>query len=228
MGAGNADSPGWQQVQILVRSDILMAADKKRLDISETCNRALAGHLGIAYAPAGPDKKKASRVIIAQPAAPAHPKVPAVPPAPVINAEDPTVPGKVIKEHKEKKAAPAAKPPTVPAPEPAVTKKAPQPAAPAAPPAPALAPKGKKAAKGGRKEDAIKKFIGTKIARETEEGPDAIIAKDELYERFGRWCRDHDYAVPDRRAFTVALKNKYAFGERTVGGVPSWYGIRIK
>ncbi|MDD4484818.1 MAG: hypothetical protein PHD55_10700, partial [Methanoregula sp.] len=111
MGAGNADSPGWQQVQILVRSDILAAADKKRLDISETCNRALAGHLGIAYAPAGPDKKKASRVIIAQPAAPAHPKEPAVPPAPVINAEDPTVPGKVIKEHKEKKAAPAAKPP---------------------------------------------------------------------------------------------------------------------
>jgi len=74
MGAGNADSPGWQQVQILVRSDILMAADKKRLDISETCNRALAGHLGIAYAPAGPDKKKASRVIIAQPTAPAASK----------------------------------------------------------------------------------------------------------------------------------------------------------
>lgn len=226
MSAGNADSPGWQQVQILVRSDILAAADKKRLDISETCNRALAGHLGIAYAPAGPDKKKASRVIIAQPAAPAHPKEPAVPPAPVINAEDPTVPGKVIKEHKEKKAAPAAKPPAVPAPEPAVPKKAPQPAAPAASPAPA--PKGKKAAKGGRKEDAIKKFVSTKIARETEESPDAIVSKDELYERFGRWCREHDYAVPDRRAFTIALKNKYAFGERTIGGVPSWYGIRIK
>jgi len=226
MGAGNADSPGWQQVQILVRSDILAAADKKRLDISETCNRALAGHLGIAYAPAGPDKKKASRVIIAQPAAPAHPKEPAVPPAPVINAEDPTAPGKVIKEHKEKKAAPAAKPPAVPAPEPAVPKKAPQPAAPAASPAPA--PKGKKAAKGGRKEDAIKKFVSTKITRETEEGPDAIVSKDELYERFGRWCREHDYAVPDRRAFTIALKNKYAFGERTIGGVPSWYGIRIK
>ncbi|MFA5253143.1 MAG: hypothetical protein WC367_00560 [Methanoregula sp.] len=226
MSAGNADSPGWQQVQILVRSDILAAADKKRLDISETCNRALAGHLGIAYAPAGPDKKKASRVIIAQLAAPAHPKEPAVPPAPVINAEDPTVPGKVIKEHKEKKAAPAAKPPAVPAPEPAVPKKAPQPAAPAASPAPA--PKGKKAAKGGRKEDAIKKFVSTKIARETEESPDAIVSKDELYERFGRWCREHDYAVPDRRAFTIALKNKYAFGERTIGGVPSWYGIRIK
>lgn len=227
MGAGKADSPGWQQVQILVRSDILVAADKKRLDISETCNRALAGKLGMAYIPSSePQKKKPSRVIIAQPAAPVHPAPLAAPPSPVINAEDPTVPGKVLKEHKEKKAAPAAKPPAVPVPEPAVPKKVPQPVAPAAPPAPA--PKGKKAAKGGRKEDAIKKFVSTKIARETEEGPDAIIAKDELYERFGRWCRDHDYAVPDRRSFTVALKNKYAFGERSIGSVPSWYGIRIK
>lgn len=224
MGAGDADRPGWQQVQVLVRSDILAAADKHRLDISDTCNRALAGKLGIAYDPAVPEKKKAARVIIAQTAASAHPVKPAVPPAPVINAEDPAVPGRVIKEHKEKKTAPAAKPPAVPVPEPAAPKKAPQPA----PPAPAPAPAGKKAARPGKKEDAIKKFVSTKIARETEEGPDAIIGKDELYERFGRWCRDHDYPLPEKRTFAVALKNKYAFGERTIGGVPSWYGIRVK
>jgi len=226
MGGGDADNPGWQQVQILVRLDILKSADKSRLDISDTCNRALAVKLGIAYDPAAPEKKKAARVIIAQPGAPAHPVKPAVPPAPVINAEDPTVPGKVIKEHKEKKAVPAAQPPAVP--EPAAAKKAPQPAAPAPAPAPIPGPAGKKAAKGSKKEDAIKKFVGTKIARETEEGPDALIGKDELYERFVRWCREHDHAVPDKRAFAVALKNKYAFGERTIGGVPSWYGIRIK
>ncbi|WP_292369781.1 hypothetical protein [Methanoregula sp. UBA64] len=225
MGAGDTDRPGWQQVQVLVRSDILKSADKNRLDISDTCNRALAIKLGIAYDPAVPEKKKAARVIIAQTAAPVHPPRQAVPPAPVINAEDPSVPGKVIKEHKEKKAAPAVKPPVVPVPEPAAVKKAPQPVS---APAPAPAPAGKKAAKGSKKEDTIKKFVSTKIARETEEGPDAIIGKDELYERFGRWCRDHDYPLPEKRAFAVALKNKYAFGERTIGGVPSWYGIRVK
>ena len=47
----------------------------------------------------------------------------------------------------------------------------------------------------GRKEDAIKRFVSTRIVRETEESPDAIIAKDELYQLFERWCRDHDYAA---------------------------------
>ena len=92
--------------------------------------------------------------------------------------------------------------------------------------APGPAPKtGRK----GKKEDAIKRFVSTRIVRETEESPDAIIAKDELYQLFERWCRDHDYAaIPDRRVFFVALKNKYALAERSVAGVPSWISIRIK
>ena len=86
-----------------------------------------------------------------------------------------------------------------------------------------------KTGRKGKKEDAIKRFVSTRIVRETEESPDAIIAKDELYQRFERWCRDHDYAaIPDRRVFFVALKNKYALAERSVGGVPSWISIRIK
>jgi len=218
MGAGKPAGTGGQQVRIMVRSDILSAAERNGLDIGEVCNRALAGRLGIAYA-AEPPEKKAPPDIVAQPAVPPRTAQPPAPPSPVINAEDPTMPGKVIRERKEKKAAPVQ--------EPAARKKAPLPVAPAAPPAPV--PKGKKAAKGSKKEDAIKKFVSTKIARETDESPETIVAKDDLYERFGRWCRDHDYAtVPDRRAFTIALKNKYAFGERTVGGVPSWYGIRVK
>lgn len=222
MGAGKPAGTGGQQVRIVVRSDILAAAERNGLDIGEVCNRALAGCLGIAYTPEL-QKKKATEDSIAQPAVPRRTAPPPAPPSPVINAEDPTVPGKVIKERKEKKVAPAVKPQAAPVQEPVVPKKAPQPAA------PAPASREKKAARPVKKEDAIKKFVSTKIARETEESPDAIIAKDELYERFGRWCRDHDYAtVPDRRAFTIALKNKYAFGERTVGGVPSWYGIRVK
>jgi hypothetical protein len=222
MGAGKPAGTGGQQVRIVVRSDILAAAERDGLDIGDVCNRALAGCLGIAYPP-GPHKTKAPGDRIVQPAVPSRTAQPPAPPSPVINAEDPTVPGKVIKERKEKKAAPAVKPQPAPVPAPETPQKAPQPAT------PAPVSKGKKAARPVKKEDAIKKFVGTRVVRETEESPEAIVAKDELYERFGRWCRDHEYAtVPDRRAFTVALKNKYAFGERTVGGVPSWCGIRIK
>ena len=50
-----------------------------------------------------------------------------------------------------------------------------------------------------------------RIIRETEESPDTIIAKDELYQRFERWYRDHNYVtIPERRVFFVTLKNKYA------------------
>ena len=129
---------------------------------------------------------------------------------------------KSTREKKERKAHAAAKlqaPPEEPALSP--------PGAPVLPPvAPGPAPKtGRK----GKKEDAIKRFVSTRIVRETEESPDAIIAKDELYQLFERWCRDHDYAaIPDRRVFFVALKNKYALAERSVAGVPSWISIRIK
>jgi len=158
MGAGNADSPGWQQVQILVRSDILMAADKKRLDISETCNRALAGHLGIAYAPAGPDKKKASRVIIAQPAATRASKSAGRSPGAGDKRRGPHGPGKGHKRAQGKESGAGSKTPGGSGyRNPRIPKKVPQPAAPAAPPAPALASKGKKAAKGGRKEDCNQK-----------------------------------------------------------------------
>ena len=219
MGMGTSAGTGWRQTTVLIRSDIVAAADREHLDISDECNRALAKHLGIEYQPLRKTVVKESpRVIIAPDAAPGvrAARVPAAPP--VINAEDPTVPGKVMKEKKERKA-PAVAKPQVPPQEPAVTPE------PAAVPARAVPKTGKKA----KKEDAIKRFVSTLIVRETEESPDAIIAKDELYQRFERWCRDHDYAtIPDRRAFTVALKNKYALAERTIGGVPSWISIRIK
>ena len=219
MAAGKTNGPGWQQVPVLLRSDLVAAAEGKRLDISEECNRALAARLGIAYRPpAKVPAPVASRVIVAPDAAPVSPPAP-VAAAPVINAEDPTVPGKVLREKKEKK------PPVAPQPREPVPAKSAAPVPPVAVPA-------KPAAKGrgkGRKGDAIQRFVSTRIVREAEEGPDAIIAKDELYQRFERWCRDQDYtAIPDRRVFSVALKNKYAFPERTVGGAPSWIGLRLR
>jgi hypothetical protein len=223
MGAGKSAGTGWQQTPVLIRSDIIAAAEREHLDISDACNRALAGQLGIDYHPGKKTvPEKASRVIIAPDAqlADRAARAPAAPP--VINAEDPSVPGKVLKEKKERKAPSVTKqpaPPQEPAPQRLV--------APALPAQPAAVPQ--KTGKKGKKEEPIKRFVSTLVVRETEESPDAIIAKDELYQRFERWCRDHDYAtIPDRRAFTVALKNKYALAERTVGGVPNWIGIRIK
>jgi membrane-associated protease RseP (regulator of RpoE activity) len=219
MGAGKITKPGWQQVPVLFRSDIVAAAEGKHLDIGDECNRALAARLGMTYrAPVQVPALTAPRVIVAPDSAPASHPAPAGR-EPVINAEDPTVPGKVLREKKERKA-PVAPQPREPAPS-----KSPAPTPQETPPA-------KPAAKGkgrGRKGDAIQRFVSTRIVREAEEGPDAIMAKDELYERFERWCRDQGYAaIPERRVFSVALKNKYAFTERTVGGIPTWVGLRLK
>jgi hypothetical protein len=223
MGAGKSAGTGWQQTPVLIRSDIIAAAEREALDIGEECNRALAKRLGIEYRAlpkTGPAEM--TRVIIAPDAVSSGQAARAPAALPVINAEDPTVPGKVLKEKKEKKA-PAVTKPQAPPQEPAM----PHPVAPA--PSAAREDALPKINKKGKKEDPIKRFVSTRIVRETEESPDAIIAKDELYQRFERWCRDHSYAtIPERRVFTVALKNKYALAERTVGGVPSWTSIRIK
>ena len=223
MGAGKSAGTGWQQTPVLIRSDIIAAAEREHLDISDACNRALAKHLGIEYNPLKKTVPEvSSKVIIAPDPAPADRKDRSPAALPVINAEDPTVPGKVMKEKKERKAPAAAKPhalPQEPAPQ--------RPVIPTPPAQPAKA--APKTGRKSKKEDPINRFVSTRIVRETDESPDAIIAKDELYQRFERWCRDHNYAtIPDRRAFTVILKNKYALEERTVGGIPSWTSIRIK
>lgn len=230
MGFGRPAKSGWQETKILLRPDIATEAGRQGIDIGETCNRALALRLGLSYPAPAPSAPGGEKVIVAED--PPLPKraAAAQTTTPVINAEDPAMPGRVLKEHREKKArapAPAREPARAPSPK----KEVPPPPAPAPVPA-ALKERAKGAKKAPRpekKEDAVKRFVRTRIAREIEEGPDTIIPKDELYERFARWCRDHDYPlVPDRRAFTVALKNKYAIPERTVGGIPSWLGIRIR
>ncbi len=101
MGAGKSAETGWRQTTVLIRSDIFAAAEREHLDISDACNRALAGQLGIDGHPAKKTiPEKASRVIIAQDTAPGDraARAPAAPP--VINAEDPTVPGKVTEGEK--------------------------------------------------------------------------------------------------------------------------------
>ncbi len=217
MGAGKSVGSGWQDVPVTLRSDIVAAAEKEKLDISSECNKALAQRLGIEcqtsrQAPVN------SKVIVAPDNVPVKRSVqtPAAPP--VINAEDPTVPGKVLREKKERKPPAVTKPREDEQPRTAHSPVETVPSTPAS-----------KSKKKGKKEEAIKRFVSTQIVREAEEGLDAIIAKDELYQRFERWCRDQSYAnIPERRVFSVTLKNKFAFAERIVGGIPSWVSVRIK
>ena len=89
----------------------------------------------------------------------------------------------------------------------------------------------KKSQKAGPKKresgGGLKKFVTEKISR--IEADDAIISKDELYQAFGRWCREQKITpVPDRKVVAVALKNQFALQERTADGVPSWVNIRLK
>ena len=220
MGAEKSAETGWRQVPVLIRSDIMAAAEREHLDISEECTRALAKRLGIDLRPPRRIHTPGEpQVIVAPDAVPA---VHAPAPPAVINAEDPTVPGKVPQGEKREKSPCGGETAGTPGGTGPVPSRGPR----IPPVAPGPAPKtGRK----GKKEDAIKRFVSTRIVRETEESPDAIIAKDELYQLFERWCRDHDYAaIPDRRVFFVALKNKYALAERSVAGVPSWISIRIK
>ena len=53
MGAEKSAETGWRQVPVLIRSDIMAAAEREHLDISEECTRALAKRLGIDLRPPG-------------------------------------------------------------------------------------------------------------------------------------------------------------------------------
>jgi hypothetical protein len=220
----------WRETTVLIRSDIYAQAEERHIDISDACNRALASLLNIEYRrPHAPPSADEPAIIVPAGAVPERTnpqvlKAPARVLPPVINAEDPTVPAKVLRERK-RPASPVL-PAGVPSPSaPKIPQKPVVAEVPAPSPAQSQMPKtGKKP-----KSDAIKKFVGVKIVRMHEENPDAIIAKDELYQIFVRWCQDHGFApVPDHRAFTVALKNRYAIAERNVGNKPSWVGIHVK
>ena len=81
----------------------------------------------------------------------------------------------------------------------------------------------KKRARG----NALKTFFSSKIARSDNE--EDRVGKDDLYELFTRFCRDHRITpVPERKAVTVALKNQFALTEKMTDGTPSWTGIRAE
>jgi hypothetical protein len=217
----------WHHTTVVLQADIYRQALERGIDISDACNRALAGLTGSEYHPQREDVPAPPPVIIARNgASPQSPgetkKVPARKLPPVINADDPAAPVRVVQAKTPVKNVPPETPVPAPAPEEA------PPTLPAATTKKTAVPKGAPAsAKKKSPKDALKTFFAAKIVRTDEAGD--VVDKDELYELFARFCREHRITpVPERKKVTIALKNQFALTEKVVNGTPSWTGIRLK
>lgn len=229
-------TPAFQQTTVLLRADIHKRARDEGIDISNTCNTALATILKIDYRQQRlDDVPVAAPVIVAKdgaaPGPAPTPRARAADLPPVINADDPKAAGVIARSRKpaatsppqEKAgtAAPQKATPTPPAPQP--PEKKPESRKRAAGPA-GSAPK--KATKRPAKADLLKTYVSAHIVR--EDTGDATIPKEELYALFSRWCREYKHAVPDAKSVIVALKTRFAFREKTVDGTPCWTHVRVK
>jgi hypothetical protein len=219
----------WRHTTVLVRADIFEGAREQGLDISDTCNRALADILGIDYRQQRLDDVPVpSPVIVAKDGGLPLPVQPALTSRtalrqPVINADDPAAVGKIAYGRKQgvKKAVPEVSP----APEKA-EEQVPEPPARKPDARPASKPQ-KTPSKKTEKGDGLKKFITTKILRTDAE--DAVIPKEDLYQIFSRWCREHKISpVPEVKTVNVALKTRFALKEKIIGGTPCWVNLRSR
>jgi hypothetical protein len=220
----------WRHTSVVVRADIFSKAHEQNIDISNVCNMALAELLGVDYRPHHLDNVPVTRpVIIAQNAPASEGKVHAqgTDPAghsPVINADDPaaSLTVRTAKQQPKTKPAPKETEPVTAPPE----KKEVAPLSTSAPAA--TAGKTKKPETGkAQKDDGLKKFVSTKIVR--SDTVDAVVSKDDMYQAFARFCREYKIAqVPDQKSFSIALKNKFAFFDKTISGNPSWVNVRLK
>ena len=202
----------WRQISVVIRADIFLKAGQMGLDISNECNQALAHLVGIDY----------RQQHINDRAPPPKPQEPVL--HPVINADDPAAIAKVMRTKRQQ--------PVKPVPEIPVATVLPSPGMdiPLQAPVQGLSHAGKGktgAADRKRKDDALKKFVATKITR--MDADDAVITKDDMYQAFTRWCRDHRCgAVPERKAFATLLKNKFAITEKTINGTPCWVNVQFR
>ena len=225
MSARKSSGVTWHKVEIPIRSDIFDRVTDLHLDLRDECNRALAKIAGIDFSAVVPASAPPAKQDLPslEPAMGAKSRKPA-PVHPVMNAEDPHSPAQILQDKKEaahQKTQAREKPVPVMAPAPAPV--APQESLP-------LSGAGRTSPTEKRtKENTIKKYVKTRIARADEETPDTIIPKDELYTLFERWCREQNIAkIPERRAFFVALKNQYAFTDRMVGQKSCLVNIRMR
>lgn len=221
----------FHQTTVLVRADIFEKAREKEIDISNTCNQALATLLGIDYRQLRLDDVPVTPPVIvaadgaAPAAAPAQKKTGPVIRPPVINADDPAAAGVIARSRRPapKKPVPAS-PETVPEPKPLPVKTRKPPAGIRA--EKAVPEHGASKPKKAKQGDGLKAFIADKLVREETAG--AHLPKEELFQIFSRWCREKKLPVPDAKATAVALKTKFAFREETIRGSPCWTHIRLK
>jgi hypothetical protein len=226
----------WRHTSVLIRADIFAAAHERGLNFSHECNRALADLVDIDYNQQQlPEETPAEPVLVAPEQGPSHTlpgsETGKMPLPPVINADDPATPIHVLKLKKERISRHAQKEPA------AASRSVHAPGEVHAPQFPETSDsrrtwkKTKKPGPGKKKrESTIKRFVTTKLAR--GEGSDAgenVIAKDEMYQLFVRWCRIHSIsAIPDKRSFGVALKTRFVMQEAAVKGSPCWINVKIR
>lgn len=229
MAGKKESSTQWRQTTMVIRDDILEQARQQRIDISEACNRALAERLGIDYRQQKiPEGIVTEPVIIAvngKPVLPDHqrskPGTPAVPA--IINADDPQAAKAIKSRHLSKEKTTQEVPGSATLPAHAPEKGAPVPRSPSPPTVKAKKPEPPRK----KKENAAKKFFASMILR--EDSMTARIAKDDMYNTFERWCHDHRFLpVPDKKSFSVTLKNQFAVTEKMVNGTQMWVGVRVK
>ena len=230
MTAKKDQNDQWRQTSVVIRADIFLKAGELGLDISNECNLALANLTGIDYRQQhitdreildpvildadtqGKGLKRTSRKTLSSDI---HP---------VINADDPTAVTKVIKAKRQPPVKPAMEGPVLKAATPTSSNGAQKTTSPGISPR----EKGKPVAPDKkRKDDGMKKFVAAKVTR--VDADDAVISKDDMYQAFTRWCRDHRITtIPERKVFATSLKNKFAIAEKTVNGTPCWINVRIR
>ena len=219
----------WRQTSVVIRSDIWLKAAEMGLDISDELNQRLAERVGIDYRQLQlddrplPEPSAGSADTAARQDGDKRQKLQTHALHPVINADDPAAATKVRKTKRQlppEPVPPVTVPVTSPLPETDITR---------------VYPVQKIPRKGGSKpneskkkgkDEVVKKFIAAMITR--IDADDAILSKDDMYQAFTRWCRDHRIApVPERKVFATLLKNRFAIAEKTINGTSCWVHVRL-
>jgi len=226
----------WRHTSVLIRADIFASVHEHGINISDECNRALADLVGIDYPQQQlPEETPINPVIIARDGKTARatpdPDLENRPLRPVLNADDPTTPAAVLQQKKDHPARHIDKKSAVDTGQ--AQKKQQEPSSHPAPPAPLPGSRKKERPKPSKRKGgdaAIRRFVSTKVVRtDAESSGGGVIPKDEMYQRFARWCKANSVSpVPDRRSFSVALKNRFAVQETTVNHVPCWLNVTMK
>ena len=192
MSAKKDPNDQWRQTMVVIRSDIFLKAVELGLDISNECNLALANKTGIDYR-----QQHLSDRVIADPAIldadtqtkelkRTSRKTPLPDIHPVINADDPTAITKVMKAKQRLPIKPVAEVPVLKDSAPitsGIAQRTPVKGG-------AIVGRGKAVAQDKKKkDDSLKKFVAAKIIR--LDADDAVVTKDDMYQAFTRWCRDH-------------------------------------